>query len=694
MNRISIVILTFCLSTFGQIPLDQKDLKKRSRPLPVLRRTHSAEQILQRLLKAEDERSSVETMLELLDIVHTGLACRIALAAGRIADESAVDRLIDLLDDNRERLRSAAAFALGEIESRKAIPQLLLKMQDSKDSYSVRAAAAEALGKIAVNNSDDKLLNALLSCLPTPAKNLTAAERPLVVSALTALMRLGRPEAADAIALQLASPDSEVKFHAANALARLKTPTTHKELVLTASADPDPRVRAAAATALSFLPQTTVRLVEMLDDPDQHVRANVVRALARSEQASALDPLLKYATNLLGQLNMEAEDIPQQMNHLLLIATAIAQLAPKDARVIALLKVLRTLPTGRVGANEETEIALAKAGQEAFFDFKPEQGLKSGDWKSAANFALGLGKLGTERAATLLQALLEGSLIGELDKRAIPAVLKAAAELKHPLAREWLKSYVATTSDAIIRATAAELLESDPSDDVIEALVAGYEKAAKDDMNDGKLAILTVLAKLRRRQELLQQALLDGDYLVRKHAATLLKAQGKAEPQVGQVRLARDKNFYETVVKFSRSRAPIARIETDKGTIVIELLNREAPLTAWNFITLAEKGFYDGLKFHRVVPNFVIQGGDPRGDGNGGPNYQIRCEINQRRYVRGSVGMALSGKDTGGSQFFICHSPQPHLDGGYTLFGQVVAGMEVVDSIACGDRIKKIVIKR
>ena len=105
------------------------------------------------------------------------------------------------------------------------------------------------------------------------------------------------------------------------------------------------------------------------------------------------------------------------------------------------------------------------------------------------------------------------------------------------------------------------------------------------------------------------------------------------------------------------------------------------------FVALARKNYFDGIAFHRVVPNFVVQGGDPRGDGNGGPGYQIRCEINTAPYARGAVGMALSGKDTGGSQFFVTHSPQPHLDGGYTVFARVTAGMDVVDRLARGDRI-------
>ena len=111
-----------------------------------------------------------------------------------------------------------------------------------------------------------------------------------------------------------------------------------------------------------------------------------------------------------------------------------------------------------------------------------------------------------------------------------------------------------------------------------------------------------------------------------------------------------------------------------------------------NFIQLAKRKYFDGITVHRVVPNFVIQDGDPRGDGNGGPGYQIRCEINEVPYARGAVGMALSGKDTGGSQWFVTHSPQPHLDGGYTVFGNVVAGMDTVDAIARGDVIRSIEI--
>lgn len=137
-----------------------------------------------------------------------------------------------------------------------------------------------------------------------------------------------------------------------------------------------------------------------------------------------------------------------------------------------------------------------------------------------------------------------------------------------------------------------------------------------------------------------------------------------------------------------------ARIQTEKGDIVLELYPDAAPGTVANFAKLAESGFYNGLTFHRVIPNFVIQGGCPRGDGTGGPGYTIKCETegNPHKHVRGSLSMAHAGKDTGGSQFFVCHAPQPHLDGRHTVFGQVTEGLEVVDQIRQGDRMLSVTV--
>ena len=128
-------------------------------------------------------------------------------------------------------------------------------------------------------------------------------------------------------------------------------------------------------------------------------------------------------------------------------------------------------------------------------------------------------------------------------------------------------------------------------------------------------------------------------------------------------------------------------LKTNKGDVKIELLPEAAPFTVMNFIKLSENKFYNGTVFHRVVSNFVIQGGDPGGTGYGGPGYSIRSEFSPLTYERGMVGMASSGKDTEGSQFFITHSATPHLDGRYTIFGKVTEGMDIVDEIMTGDSV-------
>lgn len=135
-----------------------------------------------------------------------------------------------------------------------------------------------------------------------------------------------------------------------------------------------------------------------------------------------------------------------------------------------------------------------------------------------------------------------------------------------------------------------------------------------------------------------------------------------------------------------------ADIKTSKGTIILELFNEEAPNTVANFVKLAKSGFYNGLTFHRVIANFVIQGGCPAGNGTGGPGYMIKCEINSQKHLPGTLSMAHRGKDTGGSQFFITHTATPHLDGIHTVFGRT-NNLDLVKAIKQGDVIESIIIK-
>ncbi len=136
-----------------------------------------------------------------------------------------------------------------------------------------------------------------------------------------------------------------------------------------------------------------------------------------------------------------------------------------------------------------------------------------------------------------------------------------------------------------------------------------------------------------------------------------------------------------------------ATIETEKGNLILDLFASDVPLTVNNFVFLAREGFYDGLIFHRVIPDFMIQGGDPTGTGTGGPGYTFADEFTKRAHVTGALSMANSGPNTNGSQFFITYSPQHHLDGKHSVFGQLIDGMDVLKKIAQGDKIIQITIE-
>ncbi|HSM51445.1 MAG TPA: peptidylprolyl isomerase, partial [Thermoanaerobaculia bacterium] len=228
----------------------------------------------------------------------------------------------------------------------------------------------------------------------------------------------------------------------------------------------------------------------------------------------------------------------------------------------------------------------------------------------------------------------------------------------------------------------------------LEALEEALGRAAGDPFEDAARSAVRALAA-RGRAEVrerggvilaLERAAADRRHLVSREAAAGLAALGAEAPALRPVATGRSPAVYREILERTRAPRRVA-LETERGQLELELDCPRAPLTCLSFLQLAHAGFFDGLTFHRVVPDFVVQGGDPRGDGWGGPGYALRDEINRLRYRRGTVGMALAGADTGGSQFFVALSPQPHLDGGYTAFGRVVGGDEILDRIVQGERI-------
>lgn len=247
----------------------------------------------------------------------------------------------------------------------------------------------------------------------------------------------------------------------------------------------------------------------------------------------------------------------------------------------------------------------------------------------------------------------------------------------------------AAAAGALRRLAAEGLLSGNRRFEAAASVRAAY---GEDDAEppDFRLAALRALLRLGGETERLrfaERALADPAWPVRREAHEFLRRAGESPPPPAPAETLPEED-YDAMLHAPYT--PVAWISTARGEIEIELFIADAPRTVANFIRLARSGFYDGLTFHRVVPNFVLQAGDPRADNSGGPGYTIRCEVNERSYMRGSVGMALDGKDTGGSQFFLTLLPQPHLNGRYTLFGQVREGFEVLDRLEPGDRIRRV----
>jgi cyclophilin family peptidyl-prolyl cis-trans isomerase/HEAT repeat protein len=669
--------------------------------------------LMLRFLQLEDERNlNGEELTKLLFHAVPAVRARAALAVGRIGDKRATAALLAMLEkESNAAARAMAAFALGEIEDAQAMSALLAAIARKDEKTNVQARAIEAVGKIGSQPANAEILGkeilekanaAILSLLPEPQAALAPEQKQLTSLAISALMRLRNPAVVMPLTGQLKSIDAQIRAAAANALYRLRLPL-EKAIPALAEllSDKDAAVRANAVRALGqaqgkMSSDRTRAVFALLNDTDGNVQVNAMRAALAL--AGAKNDLMSM---LLGMW------CDQQRNTLgasrgpsfLELELALGASALKGDQVTYFIYDLRRA-TG-IGAFPEIETALAKLDEGKFLaPLQTEKGIAFGRWQQAANVAQGLAeiKLAGTAAQQQLFVLLRQTQDNKVDARCLPAILRALAKHKPGNLAELLRRHLAH-QDVIVRATAAGLAEAIPSDEMLQALLESLLKAKSDRMNDARLAILSALAKYKEAKAAaaIEAAMEDQDYLVRRHAAGLLmqpkgeKSEAKLSEKTGIVSTGHDAALYQRVLKMSGTK-PQAVIHTKRGLITLELFADEAPLTVDNFVTLARKGFFNGLTFHRVVPNFVIQGGDPRADGEGGPGYQIRCEINQQPYKRGTVGMALSGKDTGGSQFFITHAPQPHLDGGYTVFGQVVTGMEVVDQITRGDVIEKIII--
>jgi cyclophilin family peptidyl-prolyl cis-trans isomerase len=612
---------------------------------------------------------------------------RAALAAGRIRDRRALPLLAGMLADPDTAVAATAAFSLGQVGDSAAVAYLasLAIAQQVAARPTVAGEAAASLGKLPTA-AGRRAVELLLRTLPASSP----AAREAVGPALLAAWKFTPAVDAAAIAPWLESPDAELRWRAAYALSRRATARGTQALAAHTT-DPDPRVRSFAARALtapladsSGLGAARARetLLRLTADPAQAVRVNATRSLgtydapeavaalarllrgsdphAAITAAESLERLGSRAAPAAGELRAVAADASLPVGLRTAALAALAQAAPADARTLA-----------------------------AAWARDPAWRLRA----AAARALAGMGPQEREEAAALAR-----DPDGRAAAAAVEALVTAAGDTVaslRPLLAEALGH-----PDFVVRTNALAGLGKlrDPS--TLPLLLDAYDRARADTLDDAALAALDALGELKQdaaARSFFARFPRSGDYLVRLRAAAVFAdsaaraAWGPALPvETGRDAAAYARVVRERVVPALAGRRPRARFDTSRGSFTVELFAEDAPLTVESFLSLARRGYFNGQEWPRVVANFVIQGGDPRGDTSGGPGYAIRDELNRHPYERGTLGMALSGPDTGGSQFFITHSPHPHLDGTYTVFGRVTEGMEIVDRVLQGDRILRV----
>ncbi len=678
------------------------------------------------ILKAEDERHAEAAVLRTaLTSVDPELRGRAVRALGRIGDAATLAGVTRRLTDAVPFVRHEAAFALGEIESPRAFDSLRHALLNADSELAGRAA--EALAKLKWKDPALKLLagglvvEALLAEKPaSPGSDPDSQLRALEVvwrfgkdtpGLVEALQRLGR----EGQRLQPRLTDAVV-FCAA----RLRDPRLGELLAQAAASSASPTARGQAARGLGALAGAADGK-EGENTRDQSIRKILV-GLAREERTWTVpevqegkdEILVTFRTvsgtgprvnalRALGAFPAPANDEEAFAALSTALSSPDHHLQREALGLAAKWKVKKALPAIRGMLTFGDRPDLQSDALAALVALEP-----SDSWSTIERFARAESwRLRAAAAATLgseeLEPRAEGStLLDELLLDPDPRVVAPATDAAARSGREDAAVLVLAqfgSNDPVVRAIAASHLPSLVGAQVTTAEAARALRglraaAAGESPADVRLVALDSLVELlgRHARRDIATGLQDPDFTVRlaaRRQAASLDFEQLARSPVGPAVSGRSLGFYVEVARAEREGGVVPlHLVTTRGVVDLELFPAAAPLTVRRFLELARSGWFDGISFHRVVPDFVVQGGCPRGDGWGGPADSMRCEINDLRYDRGMVGMALSGKDTGGSQFFVTLAPQPHLDGGYTIFGRVLPdSMPLVDQLRRFDTI-------
>lgn len=626
----------------------------------------------------ENERAlTVEPDGKLVSFFHSpdaAIRVRAILAAARIGNKAVIPDLNLPSSDKNVEVRKMVAFCLGQIRSKDGL-KLALKMLKDPD-LEVRRLAIEATGRIGGFEATPELL-----------PFLTDGDSSLREHAALALALIKDKASLDPL-LTLAGKDDPMQWAAVYALYRLAddraVPVLHQVIAKPAASpstgDPSSLLFALKALWSMKKPLTSDEVNALLKNSDPRVQANALDVIAASSPGKGLcDPIEKSYASMTVSAKWKAIDTMGALGC--------------DALLPGLLK--EKDPNLRGAALQ----ALAKIKKDdAFPQLKDAYADEA--WIVRWRVAEALADFSAESAVPLLTTLTQDTdsavRLAALDS--LTHFLPQTAEMFVPL----LKS-----DDFTLRATAADALGQTKDPKYLPMLLETYNASSDPSQIEGRMAVLDVLADFNTSAvfDVFTKALQDPEYTIRRHAIDgIKKLVGSQFYWNGKVQDPEDflysKNPASRAVaaKYPASFGePVSDVQVEmkleKGSVMIRLLGSQAPIHVENFKKLTEKGFYNGLRIHRVVPNFVIQGGDPRGDGWGSAGEVVHDQMNLLTYKRGMVGMPIAGKDTGGSQFFITMSRQPHLDGNYTIFGEVVSGMDVVDQTEIGDKILSVTVR-
>ena len=628
------------------------------------------EEKLAKIIFLENRRDCSKELIEFLSDDSPETRTRAALAVGRIGAPKSGEHLYQLLKDQSLDVASTAAFALG-LTSEHDYARRLLEVANDLPTQ-VAAWAVRSGGRLADSTMTD-IGNDIAEYLLHPAPEVREA------ACYALYYAKAKDAASQLVTFVKTEPDTSAKAAGLFTLARLNM-DAGTPVFIDYLADPDPYLRALAVRGLasSTSPEAEHYLEIALNDGDKKVVAQAVASLGGKKTLSAsqrlgqrlnLETDEKLILELIAALQRQNSDqgLVAANTHVMtggsvnIVSAALPYLATiQQDKVMALLdSLLNGKPDSKIrvsaaesyGLLSKTSVVPRLAG--LFADEDPDVRAAAFDQLYTLDTA--------NRSFYLTKALADPDymlVVVALDK----------------IGTDTLRQYLPTLSQLIKQGAG---VDRDVRRSVVEALKSFITAGVRD------TAVM----------EILVTAAIDPEYVIRRSAAEIYRDYFNQDRY--SIVPPSNSRLSERKIKAAIDRYkfnPTATISTSKGDIEVELFFDIAPMTVLNFIELANSGFYNGLLFHRVVPNFVVQGGDPRGDGWGGPDWYIRCEYSTERYKRGSLGVATSGKDTGGSQFFITLSPQPHLDSRYTVFGEVTKGMELADLIVKGDLISKITI--